>query len=89
MPEISRFFGIVIHMFVEPGGRHHRAHFHARYQDAAGVYTIDEIELVAGGLPRPQHRLVLAWAELHQRELLADWEALQTGEPAATIEPLR
>ncbi|HEV8239926.1 MAG TPA: DUF4160 domain-containing protein [Thermoanaerobaculia bacterium] len=50
---------------------------------------MDEIELVAGQLPQPQHRLVLAWAELHQHELRANWEALQTGQPAAKIEPLR
>ena len=89
MAEISRFFGIVIGMFAEVGERHHLPHFHARYQDAMGVYSIDEIELIKGQLPRPQHRLVLAWAELHRRELRANWEALGVGEPAAKIEPLR
>jgi len=89
MPEISRFFGIVIRMFVEASEQHHRPHFHAYYQDAVGVYAIDEIELIGGELPRSQHRLVLAWAELHQRELNDDWNALQAGQPAAKIEPLR
>ena len=89
MPEISRFFGIVIRMFVEAGEPHHRPHFHAYYQDAVGIYAIDEIELLAGELPRTQHRLVLAWAELHKQELLADWQALQAGRPPAKIEPLR
>lgn len=89
MPEISRFYGIVIRMFVEAGERHHRAHFHAYYQDAIGVYAIDEIELIAGELPQPQHHLVIAWGELHQGELQADWEALQDGRPPAKIEPLR
>ncbi len=89
MPEISRFFGIVIRMFVEAGEQHHRPHFHAYYQEFVGIYAIDEIELIAGELPRPQHRLVLAWAELHQQELRADWEALQAGRPPASITPLR
>lgn len=89
MPEISRFFGIVIRMFVEAGEAHHRPHFHAYYQDAVGVFAVDEIELLAGELPRAQHRLVLAWAELHRRELLDDWASLQAGRPAARIEPLR
>ncbi len=89
MPEISRFFGIVIRMFVEAGEPHHRPHFHAYYQESVGIYTVDEIELIAGELPRPQHRLVLAWAELHQQELGDDWKALQEGRPAASIAPLR
>jgi len=89
VPEISRFFGIVIRMFVEAGEPHHRPHFHAYYQDAVAIYAIDDIELLAGELPRTQHRLVLAWAELHRQELQDDWNALQAGRPPAKIAPLR
>jgi len=89
VPEISRFYGIVIRMFVEAGGRHHRPHFHAYYDEFIGIYAVDTIELIAGALPVPQHRLVLAWAELHQQELRADWDALQAGTPPAKIKPLR
>ena len=89
MPEICRFFGIIIRMYTEPPGPHHRPHFHAYYQDAVGVYAIDAIELIAGELPRRQHRLVEAWAELHQEELLADWERLQSGQVLVKIDPLR
>ena len=63
MPEICRFFGIIIRMYVEPRVPHHRPHFHAYYQGDVGVYAIDKIELIAGHLPRRQHRLVRAWAE--------------------------
>ena len=52
MPEISRFIGIVIRMFVEVGGQHNRAHFHAYYQDDVAVYGIDAIELISGSLAR-------------------------------------
>jgi hypothetical protein len=62
MPEISRFFGIVIRMFVEAGGQHHTPHFHAYYQEHIGIYDIIRIERLAGSLPRRQERLVLAWA---------------------------
>ena len=48
MPEISRFFGIVIRMFVEAGGPHHLPHFHAYYQGDVGIYGVDPIE--DGGL---------------------------------------
>jgi hypothetical protein len=51
VPEISRFFGIVIRMFVEPGAPHHRPHFHAYYQSASAVYAIDSIECIGGDLP--------------------------------------
>jgi hypothetical protein len=47
------------------------------------------IELIAGALPRRQHRLVEAWAELHQDELLTNWERLQAGRPPVKIDPLR
>jgi hypothetical protein len=76
-------------MFVEPGGQHHRAHFHAYYQDQAAVFAIDNIECLGGGLPKGQLRLVEAWAEIHRAELQHDWELLQSGQPPVKIDPLR
>ncbi len=89
MPEISRFFGIIIRMFAEPNAPHHRPHFHAYYQDAAAVFAIEPIELIGGQLPRTQRRLVEAWAEIHHAELAADWQRLQTGRAPLRIPPLR
>lgn len=89
MPELSRFFGIMIRMFIEAGGPHHTPHFHAYYQDQVAVYDIDKIELLAGALPRRQERLVLAWAELHRQELIDAWRTLQQGRSPAKIEPLK
>lgn len=43
----------------------------------------------SGNLPQKQRRLVEAWAELHQDELLADWNLLHSGRSAAPIEPLK
>ena len=60
MPEISRFFGIVIRMFVEAGGPHSRPHFHAYYQSEVGVFAVDSIEMIGGRLPVRQVRLVTA-----------------------------
>ena len=88
MPEISRFFGIIIRMFVELGVPHHRPHFHAYYGDDVGIFTIDVIEMIAGSFPKKQQRLVEAWAELHQSELMNDWELLQSGKKPAPIKPL-
>jgi Domain of unknown function (DUF4160) len=88
MPELSRFFGIIIRMYAEAGGPHHLPHFHAYYQDDVAVLGLDPVELMAGGLPRRQRRLVEAWAELHQEELLADWRRLQEGQIPLPIAPL-
>lgn len=89
MPEIARFFGIVIRMYAEPAAPHRRPHFHAYFAEAAAVYGIAPVELLGGELPLRQRRLVEAWAELHEAELLADWDLLQAGRPPAKVEPLR
>jgi hypothetical protein len=89
MPEISRFFGIIIRMFMEVGAPHYRPHFHAAYQDAKAVFALDPVECIGGDLPRTQQRLVEAWAEIHRDELLQDWNLLQSGQPPLKIEPLR
>lgn len=89
MPELSRFFGIIITMYAEIAGQHSRPHFHARYQDFNVVIAIDEIEKLAGQFPIKQFRLVLAWAELHQEELIENWGLLQQGKGISKIEPLK
>ena len=88
MPELSRFFGIIIRMYMEAGVQHHTPHFHAYYQDEVAVYGIDPVELMAGGLPKRQQRMVEAWAELHQHELLEDWQRLHAGQAPQPIAPL-
>jgi hypothetical protein len=63
--------------------------FHAYYQNEVGIYSLDPIELIAGALPKRQHRLVEAWAELHQAELVSDWQLLQDGRKPTPILPLK
>jgi hypothetical protein len=75
-------------MFVEVSERHHTPHFHVYHQEHTAVFSIRPIELMAGSLPKRQARLVEAWAELHEEELLADWELLQEGRMPAPIAPL-
>lgn len=89
MPELSRFFGIIIRMYAEINAPHHTPHFHAYYQDQVAVYGIDPIEIISGMLPKRQQRLVEAWVELHQAELLTDWERLQGGRRPFPIDPLK
>lgn len=76
-------------MFAEPDGQHHRPHFHAYYQDRVAVVAIDTIELIAGGLPSRQQRMIEAWAEIHLSELSTDWDLLKAGHTPHGIKPLR
>jgi hypothetical protein len=75
-------------MYMEAGIQHHRPHFHAYYGDEVAIFGLSPIELIAGLLPRRQQRLVEAWAELHEEELMADWQLLQAGQQPNAIAPL-
>jgi hypothetical protein len=89
MPELCRFFGIIIRMYWEAAEPHHRPHFHAYYQDDVAVFSIDPVEMIVGTMPRRQQRLIEAWAELHQAELVIDWRRLHEGQRPLPIDPLR
>lgn len=84
MPEISRFFGIVIRMLAN---EHAPPHFHAVYGEYEVTVTIDE-GVVTGRFPGRPLRLVLEWRDLHQAELTANWERLRAGRPPRPIPPL-
>ncbi len=71
MPEISRFFGIVIRMYF---GDHNPPHFHAIYQEFTAEYDIQTLQVIRGNLPSRAHAMVLEWASLHREELLEDWK---------------
>lgn len=88
MPTISMFYGIIIRMYCAPK-EHTPSHFHAYYQDYKALININTLELMEGNLPKKQLRLVLAWAELHQDELLANWEIAMNSELPFKIEPLK
>ena len=89
MPELARFYGILIRMYCEVGEPHHKAHFHAYYQGQQAVFGIDPVEIMEGEFPSKQRKLVEAWAEIHQFELLEDWSLLQQGKAPQKIEPLK
>jgi len=76
-------------MFTETGGQHHVPHVHAYYQDKKAVYNLDPIELIAGELPRKQQRLVEAWIELYQQELMENWLLANAGKPIKKVPPLQ
>ena len=70
MPEITRFYGIIIKLFF---GDHPPPHFHAVYGEYNGLFDIQNLEMFEGDLPARAKKLVLEWAELNQTELLEMW----------------
>jgi hypothetical protein len=88
VPEISRFYGIIIRIFYETGF-HQLPHFHAAYGEFVASFTIDPPVLLAGVMPRKQQNLVVAWAELHREELLENWQRAAEQESLKPIEGLR
>jgi len=89
MPEICRFEGIIIRMFWETGSQHNVPHLHASYQGQVVSYSIDTADPLAGSLPKRQHRLLVAWIELHRDELQENWQHVINQEPLNKISPLR
>ncbi|MBI4721114.1 MAG: DUF4160 domain-containing protein [Chitinivibrionia bacterium] len=87
MPELSRFQGIIVRMFYETG-RHQQPHFHTVYGEYMASFTVDPPALLAGAMPRKQLHLIVAWAELHQEELMENWELCKRQLPPTKIEGL-
>jgi hypothetical protein len=85
VPEISRFFGIVIKMFFDD---HTPPHFHAEYGDSAALIDIRNLSVFSGRLPPRAMGLVIEWATLHNQELLADWERARAQQELRRIAPL-
>ena len=77
MPTLSMFYGIIIRMQSEKGGKHH-----------VMVMSLDG-EVLEGSIPANKLKLIVAWISLHEDELRANWKLLSEGEGYFKIEPLR
>lgn len=86
MPEISRFFGIIIAIFYDD---HNPPHFHARYEEYKATINIDELSILDGYLPPRVLGLVVEWAIIHKKELTEEWELSRDKKPLFPIEPLK
>lgn len=85
MPEISRFFGIVIRMYY---GDHAPPHFHVRYGSQKALIEIETLALMRGQLSPRALGLVMEWAALHQQELREDWNLARANAPLKPIQAL-
>ena len=72
MAVISMFYGIIVSMYYLDNRQHHVPHIHVKYQEQEAVFSIPQGELLQGELKPNKMKLVQAWIEIHQEELMAD-----------------
>ncbi|MFH1196557.1 MAG: DUF4160 domain-containing protein [bacterium] len=88
MPEISRFFGIIVYMYWEINAKHHVPHFHALYNEYECVYSLPDFNILSGKLSGRAEKLLLTWARLNRNELMENWEFISHTKPLKKIKPL-
>ena len=76
MPEITRFYGIIIKMFFKPK-EHEPSHIHALYGEYMGEFNVRTLEMMQGDLPNKAQELVREWLSLYQNELQNMWDQQQ------------
>lgn len=87
MPEISRFYGIVIKMIFNDCDRHHKPHVHAYYGEYEASIALDG-EVLEGKIPVKQYRMISGWMAIHEDELYAAWNKAVRNERFEKIPPL-
>jgi hypothetical protein len=85
MPEVSRFFGIVVQMYYAD---HEPPHFHVRYSGQKALIAIETLSVLTGRLSPRALGLVTEWAALHQAELMEDWILARAEAQLKPIDPL-
>jgi len=86
MPEISRFYGIIIRMFFDD---HNPPHFHAVYGEYEAQINIKTLAVFGGMLPSRALGMVVEWASMYQNELMQDWEKARNHQTLDKIPPLK
>jgi hypothetical protein len=86
MPEISRFFGMVVTMYYSD---HPPEHFHVRYGRQRAQFSIETMVPLRGKLSPRAVRLIAEWTSLHQDELYENWDLARQRKPLKPIEPLQ
>ena len=85
MPEISRFFGIIVQMYYSD---HEPPHFHVRYAGQRALVAIESLALLGGHLSPRALGLVMEWAALHRLEVMEDWKLARAEAQLKPIAPL-
>lgn len=88
MPVLSCFYGIIVRMYQEQGGKHNVPHIHVEYSGEESVVALDGTVL-EGKIPKNKMKLLEAWMEIHREDLEANWKLLSGGEQFFRIDPLK
>ena len=83
------FYGIIVMMYYFDDRRHHSPHIHVEFSGEEAVISIPDGEVIEGSLRSNKLKLVQAWNEIHNDDLMADWQLAINGQPVFKIEPLR
>jgi hypothetical protein len=86
MPEVSRFYGIIIALYYN---EHNPPHFHAKYAEFKAEIDIRTLQILQGELPKRAKAMVLEWADEHRDDLMQDWELARQNYELKQIEPLK
>jgi hypothetical protein len=89
MPVISMFYGIMVLMYYFDNKKHRQPHIHVQYAEEEAIVSIPDGAVLEGTLKASKLRLVHAWIEIHQEELMADWNRAVSGQSVFKIDPLR
>ncbi len=89
MPVISMFYGIIVLMYYFDNKKHRQPHIHVEYGEEEAVVSIPDGAVLEGTLRTAKLKLVQAWIEIHQEELMADWHLAVNGQSVFKIDPLR
>ena len=89
MPIVSMFYGLVVMMYFMDKKQHNFPHIHVRYGEMEAVIRIPDGELIEGELPSNKMKLINAWIEIHQEDLMADWQLAVNGNEIFKIDPLK
>ena len=87
MPELSRFYGIIITMYYNDSVQHHKPHVHASYGEYEASIALDG-ELIAGRMPAKQYRIISGWMAIHEEEIYEAWNNAVQNKKFNRIDPL-
>jgi hypothetical protein len=83
------FYGVIVLMYYFDNRKHHQPHIHVQFAEEEAVISIPDGNIIEGSLRTAKLKLVQAWIEIHQDELMANWQLATNGQPVFKIEPLK
>ena len=89
MATLSMFFGIIIKMYRERAGKHHRPHLHAQHGEKTASFDLETSEILVGEMDRQDIDKIRGWMSIHREELFANWQLLGEEGTYFKIDPLR